>query len=129
MTLRRKTPEGKDEIVKVSLLRMALGQEGFRLALIILVFSMHPVGRSVLSSFGFKFPDEQKIAVVATEAQGAKNELSQLSAGVLKLHEDVDAVKDDVAALKANFAITNNKLDKLSVDFTGFQVTFNKKAQ
>jgi outer membrane murein-binding lipoprotein Lpp len=119
MTVRRKTPDGHEELVKLPVLKMLLGQEGFRLALIIMVASMHPVGRGFLSGFGFKFQDEKKIEEAATEAKGNKTELQLLT-------ESVKEIQSDITSIKANNAIINAKVDGLDQTFRGFQIDFNK---
>lgn len=113
MTVRRK------ESGELSIVKWGMGTSGFRVVLLVMVMSMHPVGRGILNTFGFKFQDEQKINTAAEEARNAKTELNALS-------NTATEVRQDVASLKANMAILNSKVDRLDQTVTGFQVDFQR---
>lgn len=118
MTVRK-----KDDSAELQIVRWGLGTNGFRVALLILVLSMHPIGRGFLTGFGFKFPDQQKLEDAASEAKSTKTELAALS-------DSVKDMKADMASIKANNAIINSKFEALSSTVTGFQIDFQKwKAQ
>lgn len=120
MTIRKKNKEtGEEELTKVNVWQVLLSTQGFRLVLIILVVSMHPVGRQLLGTFGFEFPDQRKLSVAAEEAKSSKAEITAIS-------ESVKEIKSDIASLKANNAIINQKVDTLDQTFRGFQIDFNK---
>lgn len=120
MTIRNKEFGVKD------VTQWATGTHGFRILLLILVLSMHPIGRGLLSSFGFKFPDEQKITVAAEQAFAVKTDVTKVQLSVDEIRKDVDGLKQDASQQRANYAIINTKLDKLSTDFGGFQIEFRK---
>lgn len=107
-------PSNNLEIVK-----WGMSTNVFRMALLVLVLSMHPLGRQVLGTFGFKFPDEQKLVVATDEAKAVKQDIASLQ-------KDVTDLKDVATRTTANNAIINAKLDRLESTFTGFQVDFNK---
>lgn len=107
MTARRKPDSGELEIV-----RWGLGTNGFRVALLVLVLSMHPLGRSILSTVGFRFPDEQKITVAAEASKDLGTKVDELS-------KDLARVKDDVKDVKTT-------VNNLQTTVSGFQVDFDK---
>lgn len=132
MTIRRKQVKenGEVELVESPItnpwLRLILSQHGWRLIIILLIATMHPVGRSFLAGFGFEFQDTRKIAVAAENADAAKQELTTIS-------DSIKEIKLDVASLKANNAILNTKVDAigekqgaLELKFSGFQIDFSK---
>jgi peptidoglycan hydrolase CwlO-like protein len=126
MTVKRQPAETVDGSDKLELVKWGLSTNVFRLVLVVLVLSMHPIGRGLLSSFGFKFPDEQKITEAATQASAAKSELGQVQASINDVKFDVTDLRKSVADTRANYTIINEKLDRLSTDFTGFQIEFRK---
>lgn len=89
-----------------------LGTPGFRIALLVLVISMHPVGRQFLSTFGFEFQDQRKIAQAAAAADD--------------LHLQVDQLTRSTADVQKNVEVLSAKVDRLEQSFTGFQVDFAK---
>lgn len=113
MTVKKKA-NGDFDIVK-----QGLGTNGFRFALLVLVVSMHPLGRQLLGTFGFEFPDQRKLTEATTEAQNVRRDIENLK-------ENVKEIKDSSEINRANNAIVNTKLDRLDQTFTGFQVDFNK---
>lgn len=125
MTVRRTKvkEDGEIEVIEQPInnpwLRLLLGTNGWKLIVIFLVATMHPIGRGLLSTLGFEFPDTKKISVAAEEAKSSKNELVVIS-------DSVKEIKTDVASLKANNAILNSKVDGLEQTFRGFQIDFNK---
>lgn len=106
MTAKRK-PDGELEVVK-----WGLSTQGFRVALLVLVLSMHPLGRQLLATFGFQFPDQKRI----TEAA---DQVTLLQAKVDGLAKDVDTVKTSQQAL-------TTKVETLDHTITGFQIDFTK---
>lgn len=104
---------------RLEVVRWGLSTNVFRSAVLVLVLSMHPLGRQVLGTFGFKFPDEQKLNVAAEQAK-------DVHVDITALQKDVSDLKDVASRMTANNAIINAKLDRLDQAFTGFQVDFNK---
>ncbi len=124
MTIRKtRTHEGKIEVVEEPIhnpyLRILLGTNGWKLIVIFLIATMHPVGRGLLSSLGFEFQDTKKITVAAEEAKLSKTELVTIS-------DSIKDIKADVSSLKANNAILNSKVDNMEQTFRGFQIDWNK---
>lgn len=126
MTLKKKTKDpvtGEERVVESviggPLLQLITGTGGFRILIFLFVASMHPLGRSVLGTFGFKFPDERNLVVAAEEAKSAKGEIAGIA-------ESMKEIKADVASLKANNAIINSKVDNMEQTFRGFQIDFAK---
>lgn len=126
MTIKRRVKNvetGQDEIVEKvvtnPIIAVLTSNTGFRIVILVLVLSMHPLGRQLLGTFGFKFPDERSLTVATEQATAAKTELGQLTDSVREL-------KSDVASIKANNLILNSKVDRLDQAFTGFQIDFNK---
>lgn len=113
MTARRKEP-GDLEIVQ-----FGLGTKSFRVALLILVVSMHPLGRQMLATFGFEFPDQRKLTVATEESKTVTSDIK-----VLK--DDVKELKDNMVQTKSDTAVINQKLDGLQRTFTGFTIDFDK---
>lgn len=103
MTVKRKVKaDGEEELQEV---RPAFTTTGFRWALIFLVASMHPIGRSLLGQMGFVLPDQ---------------------ASEKRLAEEVQQIKVEVADLKKDLQNSTEKVDKLALAITGFQVDFAK---
>ncbi len=102
-----------------SLLRNGLGVGGFRSIVLILLLSMHPVGRQILGTFGFEFPDQKKLSVAAEQASTVKQDVQALT---ISLNE----VRTDLNTIKANYSSMNTKVDSLDRSFQGFQVDFQK---
>lgn len=107
-------------------LRLLLGQNGWKLIVVILIFSQHPIGRGILSSIGFDWQDTKKINVATEQTKEAKTELSSIS-------EAVKDIKSDVAVLKTSNTSLNLKVDNLAEKqtaldqtFRGFQVDWSK---
>lgn len=120
MTVRKKNKEtGEITEQTVPLKDLFLGTPTFRTIIILLLLSMHPIGRQLLGTFGFEFPDQKKLTVAAEEATASKHELTAIA-------EDVKEMKADVAALKANNTIVNEKVDTLRSEFSGFKIDFSK---
>lgn len=120
MTARRKTSGTEESSTnQLEIVKWGMSTNVFRLGLFILVLSMHPLGRQVLGTFGFKFPDERQLVVATEEAKGAKSEIASIA-------ENVKTLTSDVASIKANNVVLNEKVDRLDKTFTGFQVDFNK---
>lgn len=125
MTIRRKQPkhDGEIEVVEQEIknpwLRLLLGQNGWKLIILILILTQHPLGRGVLSTLGFEFPDTKKISVAAETASQTKSDLTQIA-------DSVKEIQKDVTSLKANNAILNAKVDTLDQTFRGFQIDFSK---
>lgn len=126
MTIKRKVRNattGEDEVVERviggPLLQLVTGPGSFRILIFLFVASMHPLGRSVLGTFGFKFPDERNLTVAAEQAKSAKDEISGMA-------EAVKEIRTDVASLKANNVILNSKVDNMEQTFRGFQVDWAK---
>ncbi len=111
MTARRR-PDGDLEEVKSS-----LTTNGFRWGLLVLVASMHPLGRQALSMAGFQLNTTE----VKTAEQVVKTDDK-----VKKLDEDIAAIKLDVAGVKSDVKDVKAKVDQISM----FQVDFERwKAQ
>lgn len=106
MTIKKK-PTGELEEVKQS-----LTTNSFRWALLFLVLSMHPVGRSFLGTMGFVLPDQASEKRTQEEVQHLK--------------EDLAAVKQDIAKVKEDVGDVKTSVDTLRVAITGFQVDFDK---
>lgn len=119
MTVRRKpTLEGDPtDPNELQIVKWGLGTKSFRVAILVLVLSMHPMGRQLLGTFGFEFPDQRKLTIAADEAKKAQEQVSTIVQALTDIKRDVDSIK-------ANNAILNSKVDKLEVVFTGFQVDF-----
>lgn len=115
MTVRRKD-DGT-----TSILSWGLKESSYRAAVLCLVLSMHPLGRQVLGTFGFKFPDEQKVTEVASKADGAREEIRAIA-------ETVAGLKTDMTQLKIDSTNTSQKVDRLEQTFHGFEINFNTKA-
>lgn len=122
----RKTQREDHEVIgangKVSLINYLTGPIGFRVTILILVLSMHPVGRQLLGTFGFEFPDSRKLNVATDEASKAKNEVSAIAS-------DVKELKTDMATIKVNNLNLTSKVDALDQSFHGFQIDFAKYQQ
>lgn len=108
-----------EEEIRNPWLRLLLGQNGWKIILIVLILSQHPIGRGVLSSLGFDWQDTKKINVATEQTKEAKTEISQIS-------EAVKEIRADVTTLKANNAIVNEKVDNLKSEFQGFKIDFGK---
>lgn len=108
-----------EEEIKNPWLRLLLGQNGWKLIILVLIASQHPLGRGILSSLGFDWQDTKKITEAASNASTAKSELQQIN-------EAVKDIQKDVTSLKANNVILNSKVDTMDQTFRGFQVDFNK---
>lgn len=126
MTIKRKVRNdvtGETEIVdqKIGgpLVQALTGSNGFRILMLILVASMHPAGRQLLGTFGFRFPDERNLVVAVEEAKVTKSEITAIG-------EAVKELRGDIASIKANNAIVNSKVDSLDQTFRGFQIDFAK---
>lgn len=115
MTVRKKD----DALSELQIVKWGLGTKGFRLAILVLVLSMHPIGRQLLGTFGFEFPDQRKLTIAADEAKKAQEQVESIVSSLIDMRKDIDAIK-------ANNAIINSKVDKLELVFTGFQVDFTK---
>ena len=120
MTIKRKNQEtGETESKQVKLSDIFLGTPSFRTIIILLLVSMHPVGRQLLGTFGFEFPDQRKLTVAAAEASASKHELTQIA-------EDMKEMKDNLAGLKTQVSSIDKKQTDLDSTFRGFQIDFNK---
>lgn len=102
---KRKTADGQSEDLQE--VRPSMMTSSFRWALIILVASMHPIGRSVLGQMGFVLPDQ------ASE--------KRLEEKVMKVEHDVAEVKKDVAAVKEDVKDVSTKVTGFQVDFERFK--------
>lgn len=119
MTVKRHHTKEGDPTTNLEIVKWGMSTNVFRMVLLIFVFSMHPLGRQVLGTFGFKFPDEQKLIVATDEAKGLRSDVEVLKSDVKDLRDTARSVRD-------NNTIINNKLDELSRTFVGFQIDFNK---
>jgi len=130
MTVKRKPDSDELEITGPAMWKLLAAKGGYRTVLIVLVLSMHPIGRQILGTFGLQFPDQREVTMAASETQQAKVVLSNLTTDVKEMKSgltaDIAGLKLDVANLKANSAIFNSKLDALDQTFTGFKIDFNK---
>lgn len=99
MTVKKKL-DGELQEVKSS-----FTTSGFRWALIVLVASMHPIGRSLLGQMGFVLPDQ---------------------ASEKRVQEEITQVKTDLADVKKEVGSVKTKVETLDNKFTGFQVDFNR---
>lgn len=115
----RKAPATEGEEGLLQVVDRTLGTKSFRTIILLLILSMHPVGRQILGTVGFEFPDQKKLTVAADEALKLQNNLVTIA-------ETVKDLKSDMATVKANNAIINAKVDRLEQTFTGFQIDFNK---
>lgn len=102
MTVKKKTTDKGEELQEV---RPAFTTTGFRWALIVLVASMHPIGRSLLGQMGFVLPDQ---------------------ASEKRLSEEFQGIKTEVAEIRKELKTTSDKVDKLAFAFTGFELDFAK---
>ncbi len=109
--------EVKEEEITNPWLRLVLGQHGWKLIILLLIATQHPLGRGILSSLGFDWQDTKKISVAAEEAKATKTEVTSIA-------ETVKEIKLDVSALKANNAILNTKVDSLGEKQTALEQTF-----
>lgn len=120
MTVRNKA---KHELELVgpgaNVINYLLGPSGFRFLVLILVLTMHPLGRQILGTFGFEFPDQRKLTLAAEKVSVTEAQLNGLV-------EDVKDLKQNMLALKAGDMILNSKVDNLEHTFHGFQIDFNK---
>lgn len=120
MTLKRKNEEtGQVETREVAFKDLLLGTPTWRMIIIGLILSMHPIGRQLLGTFGFEFPDQRKLTVAADEAKSSKAEIAQIAT-------TVNEIKLDLVALKVNNANLNTKVENLDQTFQGFKIDFNK---
>lgn len=108
MTARRKET-GEMELIP------GMGTKSFRVALLMLVISMHPLGRQILGTVGFKFPDEQKLVVATEKAADTSKDTQQLK-------EDVKDLKDAILRITASSLIINTKLDDVGKTIGGFKI-------
>lgn len=113
MTIRRKD-DGSSSILK-----WGAKESSYRIAVFFLVLSMHPLGRQVLGTFGFKFPDEQKLNVAAEVSTATQAQLIDIS-------KDVNKLKDDVKGLTAKVDTVDHKVESTNLQFIGFQIDFEK---
>lgn len=109
MTVKKKLTRNGEELQEV---RSSFATNGFRWALIVLVASMHPLGRTLLGQMGFVLPDQAGEKRLVEEVQQVK--------------ADVGGLKKDIADVKVDLHVTSNKVDDLSRTFTGFQVDFER---
>ncbi len=112
------SPPKKDPTVN-EMLRSGFGVGFFRTAILVLVLSMHPIGRQLLGTFGFEFPDQKKLNVAAEQASTVKQDLAGFQTSVNQLQTDFNAIK-------LNMNNVNNKVDMLDHSFQGFQVDFER---
>lgn len=115
MTVKRKAPDSSD----LQIVNWGVKTNTWRAAVIILILSMHPIGRQLLGTFGFEFPDQRKLSVAADEAKASRTEITQLA-------ESAKDLRQDVAQIKANNATLNTRFDAFEQTFSGFRVDFNK---
>lgn len=115
MTVKKKSEDSSE----LQIVKWGIGTNGFRVVLLVLVLSMHPIGRGFLTGFGFQFPDQKKL-------EEATKETTALTFNVKGLTESMHDVQNDIQAIKANNAILNSKVDSLDQTFTGFRVDFQK---
>lgn len=95
-----------------TLLKWGMKESSYRICVFVLVISMHPIGRQLLGTFGFKFPDEQKVAAAVTTAAFTSEQVNDISKDLSKLKEDVKGLA--------------TKVDRLDTTVTGFQIDFAK---
>lgn len=113
MTVRKKETGETMEIIP------GMGTKTFRTFLLVLVISMHPLGRQILGTVGFKFPDEQKLVVATEKAADANKDTQQLK-------EDVKDLKDAILRITASSLIINTKLDEVSKTIGGFKIDLDE---
>jgi outer membrane murein-binding lipoprotein Lpp len=104
MTARRE-PSGELQEVKSN-----LTTNSFRWALLVLVASMHPMGRTVLKTAGFDLP--------APDAVTAKT--------ILEVQRDVNDVKGEVAQVKTDVAQVKSDIKDAKIQFARFEVDFDR---
>lgn len=131
MTLQRtKHKDGKVEVVEEEItnpwLKLLLSTHGWRVVIILLLASMHPMGRSFLSGFGFDWQDTKKINVAAEEAKSSKTELVQISDAIKEMRADVATVKANNAVLNTKVDVLGEKQTALEQTFRGFQIDWSK---
>lgn len=98
---------------------MFSGPNGPRTIIIILVASMHPIGRSVLATFGFEFPDQKKLTVAADQAIVAQRQNNDLAS-------EMSTLKTDMTKLVVKVDTMGEKVESLSQRFGVFQIDFDK---
>lgn len=132
MTIRRKktTADGEVEVIESPItnpwLRLLLSTHGWRLVILLMILSMHPLGRGILAVVGFEFPDTRKIAVAAENANATKAELTTISDAVREIRADVTNLKASNSILQTKVDGVSEKQTALELKVTGFQVDWNK---
>lgn len=96
----------------LEIIRWGLGTNGFRLVLLVLVLSMHPLGRGFLNTFGFKFPDEQKIIVTAEQASQLTLKVDKLTDELTRMQTDMKDVRTSVSGLQATVSGFQGNFDR-----------------
>lgn len=119
MTVKKRPDSEEYEVTGPIFWKLLTARGGIPGLILILVATQHPLGRQILGTFGFEFPDQKKITVAAEEARSAKEQMSQLVV-------DVKDMKVDVGSMKASNAILQTKVDTLDRTFQGFQVDWNR---
>ena len=119
MTVRRKPETDEWE------LKNNWTTRGFRIALLILVASMHPVGRDILHGLGFNIPRDP--GVVSLEITKQLEEVKATQGAGRKVQEEV---KEELARTNRNLGERLDKTDlavkELSSKFSMFEVDFSK---
>lgn len=103
-----------------------LGTVSFRTIILVLIGSMHPLGRQVLGTFGFEFPDQRKLVEAAQQASAVSTSLGEIKSDVNTLKSDVAILKTDLALLKTDVSMVKAKQETLQTSVTGFQIDFDR---
>jgi hypothetical protein len=84
-----------------------------------LVLSQHPLGRQLLGTFGFKYPDEQKLVVATEKASDNEKRMEMMMSSVKDMQESL-------ALLRADRAMTQAKLEELGKTVSGFRIDLDE---
>lgn len=113
MTIKRKSTGDLEEV------KPSFTTSGFRWALIVLVVSMHPVGRALLAQMGFVLPDQAGEKRLQEEVQLVK-------ADIAEARKEISGVKSDVGAVKADVAAVKSDVQGFSIRLSGFQLDMDR---
>lgn len=117
MTVRRKKPDGEEEVLRIS---YGSWTKAIHLPYIIGIFLATPFGANFLkATFNVSSPATEQVQVLTNDVKTLKDDVKSFK-------ESVADLAKDMASVKANNSIINSKVDNLDTTFRGFQVDFNR---
>lgn len=116
MTARRKTDASGDEQLTITYGKWT---QSLRVTTLCGVFLATPFGANLLKALGVSSPAAEQTINIQKDVKDVKDQVSGLA-------KDVTEFSKDIASIKANNTIINEKVDRLDQTFTGFKVDFNR---